>query len=154
MLHSRPRREDISGRDTDEPMEINGTRNFNVPPQRIWDALHNNDTLKSCLSGVDAIAWHGDSILAAEGGIGPIHGIVNAQVVEQTPPTHLKLAVNRTQTSGSLTVDLVPSGAGTALSYKAEVNGSGALGPAIAMAKPLVESQVGQFFSKLEGHLG
>jgi carbon monoxide dehydrogenase subunit G len=134
-------------------MELNGTQKFAASPQAVWSALHDNDVLKSCIPAAESIAWQGDTAVTASGGVGPIKGTLTAQVVEQTPPSHLKFAVNRTNVNGTLTVDLAPDGAGTTLTYAGTVNAGGPVGAALAVAQGLIKGQVEQFFSRLETHV-
>jgi uncharacterized protein len=135
-------------------MELRGTHTFaSASPQQVWNALHNSAAVKNSLPGADSVEWQGDSAIAVSGGIGPIKGSGVAQVVEQTPPTHLKLAVNRATVNAAVTVDLAPSGAGTLLSYVATAEANGAMGAGLTMAKPLIEGQLNAFFSKLEGQI-
>lgn len=134
-------------------MELNGTQKFAAPPQTVWNALHNDTILKNSAPAAESIAWQGDGAVMVSGGIGPIKGSLTAQVAEQTPPTHLKLAVNRTQINGTLTVDLAPDGAGTLLTYSGSLNASGALSAGLAMAHGLIKGQIDQFFSRLEGQV-
>ena len=134
-------------------MELNGTQKFSASPQAVWDALHNDDILKSSIPAAESIAWQGDNAVTVSGGIGPIKGTLTAQVVEQTPPSHMKFAVNRTQVSGTLSVDLAPDGSGTTLTYAGSVNASGAVGAGLAMAQGMIKGQIDQFFSRLETHV-
>jgi carbon monoxide dehydrogenase subunit G len=134
-------------------MDLNGTQKFAAPPQTVWNALHDDTILKNSIPAAESIAWQGDSAVTVSGGVGPIKGTLTAQVVEQTPPSHMKFAVNRTQVNGTLTVDLAPDGAGTLLTYSGTVNGSGAVGAGLAMAQGLIKGQVDQFFSRLEGQI-
>jgi carbon monoxide dehydrogenase subunit G len=66
----------------------------------------------------------------------------------------MKIGLSRTSVSGSLSVDLAPDGAGTLLTYNAQ----GTLNGAFAMldnplTRPLIDGQIGQFFSKLEAQI-
>jgi carbon monoxide dehydrogenase subunit G len=135
-------------------MELKGTHTFaSASPQQVWNALHNSAVLQACVPNVDSIAWQGDNAIAISGGFGPIKGSGVAQVTEQTPPSHMKIVVNRTQVNASLVVDMAPSGAGTLLTYSADVNANGPLSAGLAMAKGMVEGQLNQFFNKLEGQI-
>jgi carbon monoxide dehydrogenase subunit G len=134
-------------------MELNGTQKFSAAPQAVWDALHNDGVLKSAAPAADTIAWQGDNAVMVSGGIGPIKGTLTAQVVEQTAPSHMKLAVNRTQISGALTVDLAPDGGGTMLMYAGSITANGALSAGLAMVQGMIKSQVDQFFSRLEAQV-
>lgn len=134
-------------------MELKGTHKFAAPPQAVWDALHNSAVLQKCIPGVEEVTWQGESAIAARiSGIGPLKGPYSGQVqvVEHTAPTHMKIALNRTSVSGTVTVDLTPDGTGTLLAYTANGNLSGALAMLDnPLTRPVVDGQIGQFFSRL-----
>lgn len=138
-------------------MELKGSHKFAVAPQAVWNALHDSSVLKKCVPGVEEVAWQGEDAIAVKvGSIGPLKGPYagQAQVVEHTAPSHLKVAVNRASVSGSVTVDLTPDGAGTLLTYNASGNVSGPL--AIVdnpLTRPLVDGQINGFFSRLESQI-
>lgn len=141
-------------------MELKGTHRFNASPQAVWDALHNSATLQKCVPGAQEISWQGENTVHAffTVGIGPFagHGVIlDAQVTEHTAPSHLKLAVDRHGSHGSaeggITIDLRPDGAGTVLEYGGAVSLGG---PAALLdnplSRPLVNAQLGHFFTNLE----
>jgi carbon monoxide dehydrogenase subunit G len=138
-------------------MELKGTHKFTAPPQTVWDALHNADILRTCIPGIDEMTWKdANSLYAKVAGFGPLKGpyYFTVPVVEQTAPTYMKMAVNRTAISGSLDVTLSPEGAGTLLSYTAVASLSG---PASVidnpLTRPMVDGQINQIFSKLESQI-
>jgi carbon monoxide dehydrogenase subunit G len=137
-------------------MELNGSRKFAAAPQAVWNALHNGTILKNCIPGAEEVAWQGDSAVLYRGsvGAGPINlgaVTVQAQVVEQANPSHMKIAINRSVASGTVTIDLAPDGNGTVLTYSAQAQLSG---PAAAMdnfaTRPIVDGVINQIFAKLE----
>jgi len=138
-------------------MELKGTHKFAVAPQVVWDALHNPTILKNCIPGIEEIAWQGENAINARiSGIGPMKGPYGGTVtvLEHTAPSHLKIGLSRTSVSGNLSVDLAPDGAGTLLAYTAQ----GTLNGAFAMldnplTRPLIDGQIGQFFSKLDAQI-
>jgi carbon monoxide dehydrogenase subunit G len=65
----------------------------------------------------------------------------------------MKLTVARTGINAEANIDLAPDGAGTMLNYDAHANLSGAF-TAAEMAKPIVQSQMNGFFSRLSEKLG
>lgn len=134
-------------------MELNGTHTFAATPQAVWNALHNESVLKNCIPAADEVQWQGDSAVFVRGGIGPIKGGGTIQVTENTPPTHMKFVVNRTNVQGTLTVDLAPNGAGTLVTYAGTVNAGGPYAAGLAVAQGLIKGQVDQFFTKLEGQM-
>ena len=134
-------------------MEIKGTHKFAAAPQTVWDALHDSTVLENCLPAGNTAAWKGPDAIAVSVGIGPIKGSTLARVTSQTPPSHMKIEAGGNQVTASLTVDLVADGAGTVATYGAVAEAGGAAGAGLAMAKPLVESGINQFFSKLDGQI-
>lgn len=144
------------GRDTNSPMELNGTHRFAANRQAVWNALHNSAALQNSIPGAEEVAWQGDSAISlrVKVGVGPINGTFSgqAQVTEQTPPSHLKLSINRRGSTNAVqadvTIDLADEGAGTVLTY----HGTARLEGPIAMAdnpltRPLAEGALGQFFN-------
>ena len=135
-------------------MDISGSHTFpTASPQAVWNALHDAAILKACIPAADSIAWQGDTAIAVSGGVGPIHASIVAQVVEQSAPSHLKLSVSRASASGTLTVDITGSGAGSTLNYSGSVNAAGPFAGALMMARPLIDSQISQFFARLDGQI-
>lgn len=138
-------------------MELTGTHTFAASPEAVWNALHNSDVLKNTIPGVESVAWQGESAITATiSGIGPLKGPYSGtvQVAEHTAPSHLKIVRNGNSVSGSVTVDLAPNGSGTLLTYTAVGNLSGPL--AIIdnpLTRPVIDSQIGQFFSRLESQI-
>lgn len=144
-------------------MEISGSRSLKGSPQAVWDALHNPTTLQQCIPGAEEVTFLDPNTLkvGVNLGIGPFkgHGHVRVQIAEQSAPSHMKLAVNRSGdhngAQGGLTVDLAPEASGTAVNY----GGSVALSGPIAMldnpvTRPFVNSAVDQFFEKLDRQIG
>lgn len=143
-------------------MELTGKRTLKAAPDRVWAALQSLDVLRACIPGAEEVTFLDPTTLKVrlQVGIGPFkgHGSVRLQLAEQTAPTHLKLVVNRdgdhNSAHGSLTVDLAPESAGTALQY----SGSAVLGGPIAvldnaLTRPLVDSAVSDFFQRLNSHV-
>lgn len=138
-------------------MEINGNHKFAAPPQTVWDALHNNAILKNVVPGADEVAWDGTNAVTFRGsvGAGPINlgtVTVTAQVIEQSAPSHLKIGINRSVASGTVTVDIAPDGTGSLLTYNANVQLSGAVAAAAEnpLGRKFVDGQIGGIFDKLD----
>jgi carbon monoxide dehydrogenase subunit G len=134
-------------------MEIKGTHKFTAAPQAVWDALHDSTVLQNCLPSGNTAAWKGTDAIAATVGVGPLKGSTLARVTSQTPPSHLKIEAGGAQVTASLTVDLTADGAGTVATYSAVAEAGGAAGAGLAIAKPVIESGINQFFSKLDGQI-
>jgi carbon monoxide dehydrogenase subunit G len=134
-------------------MEIKGTHKFAAAPQEVWDALHDSSVLQNCLPAGNTAAWKGSDTIAATVGVGPLKGSTLARVSDQTPPSHMKIEAGGAQVTASLTVDLAADGAGTVATYTAVAEAGGAAGAGLAIAKPMIESGINQFFSKLDGQI-
>lgn len=140
-------------------MELNGTHKFAAAPQAVWDALHNGTILKNSIPGADEVAWQGDNAIAYRGsiGAGPLNlgtVAVQAQVVEQSAPNHLKIAINRASASGTVSLDLAPDGAGTLLRYaaNAQLSGAAAMADNFAM-KPIIDGVLNRVFASLDSQI-
>jgi carbon monoxide dehydrogenase subunit G len=140
-------------------MEIKGTHKFAAPPQRVWDALHNGLILKNAIPGAEMVDWQGNSSIVYRGsiGAGPLNlgtVTVDAQVVEQSAPTHMTVAINKASASGTVAIDLAPDGSGTVLTYTAaaQLSGPAAIADNFAM-RPIVDGVIGQVFSRLESQI-
>jgi carbon monoxide dehydrogenase subunit G len=140
-----------------ERMELKGTHKFAAPPQAVWSALHNEDVLVHCVPGADTVTWQGENaVTVMVSGIGPLKGPFGGtvQVAESAAPTHMKFDVSRRQVNGSMTVDLAPDAGGTLLAYTVVANLSGALAAADnPLTRPILDGQVGKFFSCLESQI-
>jgi len=138
-------------------MDLKGSQKFNANPQTVWDALHNAPLLRSVMPGVTELEWKGDSAIEIAGSIelGPIKQAIRGtiSVPESNPPSHMKLNVARTGISAESNLDLAPDGTGTMLNYTAHANLSGAFAAA-EIAKPMVQSQLNSFFSRLNDKIG
>ncbi|MBF6592513.1 MAG: SRPBCC family protein [Ktedonobacterales bacterium] len=135
-------------------MEIKGTHTFTANPQAVWDALHNSAMLRSSIPGAQEVAWQGDNAInvRANVGIGPMSRefMGTLPVTEHTPPSHMKIEVHRNLVAGFCVIDLAPNGAGTLLSYNANLDISGPMGVMAGAARPMVDQQLNQFFTRLE----
>jgi carbon monoxide dehydrogenase subunit G len=143
-------------------MDISGTRNLAASRQAVWDALHNPTVLHDSIPGAEEVTWQGNSALTirANIGVGPlkIAGTGQLQVVEQTPPSHLKMALKKqgaaSTVQADVTIDLAEAGSGTQVTYHATAKLDGPV--AIAdnpLTRPVVDGLLGQFFNRLEQQL-
>ena len=138
-------------------MDINGTQRFNSAPQQVWDALHNSAVLQGCVPGASSVTWEAGSIVINGAlSVGPVNrsGSARIQVSEEQPPRHMKLNIQRASVNATATIDLAADGPGTTLTYNAHADLGGALAAAAMMARPIVDSQLKQFFSCLASKLG
>jgi carbon monoxide dehydrogenase subunit G len=109
------------------------------------------------MPGVTELEWQGADAIAIAGALelGPMKQSIRGtiSVPESNPPSHMKLSVTRAGISAEANIDLAPDGAGTMLNYDAHANLSGAFAAA-EMAKPIVQSQMNGFFSRLSEKVG
>lgn len=137
-------------------MEIKGSHKFAAPPQAVWDALHNNTILQNAVPGADQVSWDGTNAVTFHGsvGAGPVNlgsVTVTAQVVEQQAPSHLKIGINRSVANGTVTVDIAPDGAGSMLTYNANMQLSGALAVADnPIVRNIADGKINDVFKKLD----
>lgn len=147
------------GRDTTDSMEISGTHKFTANRQAVWDALHDSAVLKKSIPGAEEVIWQSDGTITARIhiGIGPINGTYGGriQVVEQTAPSHLKLAINRNAIQAEATVELADDGSGTVATYQGTAKLQGPLAVADnIVGKQMAQGALGQFFKNFEQHIG
>ncbi|HEX8727455.1 MAG TPA: SRPBCC family protein [Ktedonobacterales bacterium] len=133
-------------------MELSGSQNFSASPQAVWDALHNPATLQNA-AGLQNVQWSNNSLTATVTlpNLGPISGgarTVTVSIDESSAPGHMKMSLNRSIINASGTVDIAPNGDGSTLTYSAVANVSGPLSAFEGVAKPMVQSQISQFFAK------
>lgn len=135
-------------------MELSGAQSFSAAPQAVWDALHNPSTLQNA-AGVANVQWADSAVTATvtlPSIAGPFAGTrtVQGEVSENTSPSHMKITLNRGPVNATATIDLAAEGAGTKLTYAVNAAITGPMGPVVeTMGKPIIESQLSQFFSKL-----
>jgi uncharacterized protein len=125
-------------------MELSGTHRFAAPRQVVWDALHNSAVLQKCIPGAEEVAWQGES---------PINGTYGGQlqVLEHTPPGHIKVALKRSIIDASASVDLTDDGTGTLATY----SGTATLGGGLSaldnvLGRQMAQGALGQFFKNFE----
>jgi carbon monoxide dehydrogenase subunit G len=132
-------------------MELSGSQNFSASPQAVWDALHNPAVVQNA-SGVQNVQWSDNAVTATVTlpNLGPISGTrtVTLSIDENSAPSHLKFSLSRSVLTASGTVDIAPNGSGSTLTYNAVGTVSGPLSAFEGMAKPMVQSQLSQFFAK------
>ncbi len=139
-------------------MDLSGSQKFAAPPQQVWNALMNPAVLKECIPGATNVTIANNVItMDASVNVPMLSGSfeLTANIVEQSAPTHAKLAVDRSGSFGSIkgdvTIDLAADGAGTNLTYTSHLDLSGKVGMADnPIGKPFVNSALGTFFKNLE----
>jgi carbon monoxide dehydrogenase subunit G len=143
-------------------MDFNGSQHFPAKtPQEVWDALLNPSILKECIPGAQKVTITGDQMsILVNVNLPFLNGEhhINARIAQQTPPSHAVLELERagasSSLSGTVTIDLVPEGAGTKLDYTAHIVLGGKLGLADnAIGKVGAQSALNNFFKQLESKL-
>lgn len=139
-------------------MDFSGSHTFaSSNPQQVWDALHNADTLKKCVPGIEQLSWEGTNAINVQAsvGMGPMsrtfYGTV--PVTESTAPNHMKVEVHRTIVDGFVNIEIAPQGSGSVLSYNSTINVSGPAAPIANMMSGQVNSQLEKFFRNLEANM-
>ena len=117
-------------------MQLSADYHFAKPPQDVWDALMNPDTLAGCIPGCRSIEPDGPDRYraAATVRVGPISGNLTATVTlsELNPPHSYKMTVeasgNLGFANGVSTVTLTPADdGGTAVHVDADAQVGGAV---------------------------
>lgn len=115
-------------------MELSHTRLVPAPPDRVWEALNDPDTLKACIPGCESFVREPDGTWSTTVAlkIGPVSARFAGRVelADVTPPTGYTLKFNGQGgaagfASGEAKVSLSPADGGTALAYvaKAQIGG-------------------------------
>lgn len=148
----------VSEEGSNGTMDFSGTHTFaGHNPQQVWAALHNADIVKKCIPGIEQLSWDGDSAVNVQASVnmGPMsrdfYGTI--PVTESNPPNHMRVELHRNIVDGICNIELAPNGAGTLLTYTANVNVSGPIGAVANMAKGQVDGQVQKFFNNLEANM-
>jgi carbon monoxide dehydrogenase subunit G len=139
-------------------MELSGTHRFAASRQVVWDALHNSAILQRCIPGAEEVAWQGESAVRARVklGLGPISGTYGGQVdvLEHTPPSHIKVALKRSIIDATATIDLTDDGTGTLATYAGSATlGSGLSALDNVIGRQMAQGALSQFFKNFEAAL-
>lgn len=99
-------------------MKVSGSYTFDLPAQKVWDALTNPSVLASCIPGCSGLEAVGENRYQASlaVGVGPVRGNYNARVsiLDMVPPESYRLVVEGNGptgfASGEATIKLVDQG--------------------------------------------
>jgi carbon monoxide dehydrogenase subunit G len=139
-------------------MKITGSYEFNAPPEKVWSALTNPESLRGCIPGCERLDTVGpDQYEAAIAvAIGPIRGKFDAKISmqDQEPNKSYKLVVEGRGTSGFVTgeavVTLQPNGAATTVLVEGDSQSGGLLARVgQRMVESVAKSQMDRFFNCL-----
>jgi len=115
-------------------MELSNTRIVAAPPEKVWEALNDPETLKACIPGCERFEREGDAAWSATVAtrIGPVSARFNGrvEVLDATPPTGYTLRFEGQGgaagfASGEAKVSLAPDAGGTSLTYAASAQVGG-----------------------------
>ncbi len=117
-------------------MIVEGTRTFNAPIERVWQLLLDPAVMEKSMPGAEGLRHieNGRYEGKVRVGLGPITAAEFALIVQLKdvqPHTHYGMNIDSTgrfgYTRGEATVDLVPAGTGTAMTYRANLNVGGTI---------------------------
>lgn len=117
-------------------MELTGEHRIPAPRQKVWEALHDPEILKACITGCQRLEKVDDKHLSATvlAKVGPVKATFDAKVEIQNeiPPEHYTLVGEGKGgvagfAKGSADVDLREEGDETVLTYRADAHIGGKL---------------------------
>lgn len=141
-------------------MKIAGNATLAAPPERVWDAFHDPESLARCLPGCNTLTEIGPHqyAMSITAGVAAIKGTYDGQVhlTEQEHPEAFTLKAKGSGAPGTVDADvkvrLVPDGnGGTNLTYEAEAAVGGAIGGVgQRMLAGVSRKMAGQFFTAVD----
>jgi len=145
-------------------MELTGEHRIPAPRQRVWDALHDPQLLKECITGCESLEMADDGTMKARvtAKVGPVKATFDAdvEIVNSVPPQSYTLQGAGKGgvagfANGSADVTLTEEGEETVLAYHAKATVGGKLAQ---LGSRLVDSTAkryaADFFSCLSQKLG
>ena len=117
-------------------MKVSGSYTFDLPAQKVWEALTDPAVLASCIPGCSGLEAVGENQYQASlsVGVGPVRGSYNAKVsiLDMVPPQSYRLVVEGNGptgfASGEAAIKLVDQGTRTTV----EVNSDAQVGGTVA----------------------
>ncbi|HKD74434.1 MAG TPA: SRPBCC domain-containing protein [Ktedonobacterales bacterium] len=139
-------------------MDFSGAQQFHSAPQQVWNALHNPAILKESIPGARDVTITGNQIaITLHISLPMIGGDVTLAptIKQEQPPQHAVLAINYVSDvstlKGDVTIDLATDGAGTRLTYAAQLHLTGRIGVADnIVGKTAAQTGLNHFFKNLE----
>jgi carbon monoxide dehydrogenase subunit G len=141
-------------------MKIAGNATLAAPPERVWDAFHDPESLARCLPGCNTLTEIGPHqyAMSITAGVAAIKGTYDGQVhlTEQEHPQAFTLKAKGSGAPGTVDADvkvrLSPDGnGGTSLTYEAEAAVGGAIGGVgQRMLAGVSKKMAGQFFTAVD----
>ena len=139
-------------------MKISGSYEFSAPPEKVWSALTNPESLCGCIPGCEALKSVGqDRYEAAIAvAIGPIRGKFDAKIsmLDQEPNKSYKLVIEGRGTSGFVNSEAVVTLQANGANTTVQVEGDSQTGGLLArvgqrMIEGVAKSQMDRFFNCL-----
>ncbi|TQJ51922.1 carbon monoxide dehydrogenase subunit G [Phycicoccus sp. SLBN-51] len=141
-------------------MKIAGNATLAAPPERVWDAFHDPESLARCLPGCNTLTEIGPHqyAMSITAGVAAIKGTYDGQVhlTEQEHPEAFTLKAKGAGAPGTVDADvkvrLSPDGnGGTNLTYEADAAVGGAIGGVgQRMLAGVSKKMAGQFFTAVD----
>ena len=117
-------------------MELTGEHRIPAPRQKVWEALHDPEILKECITGCESLEMGDDGTMKAKvtAKVGPVKATFNAdvEITNSNPPESYTLVGEGKGgvagfAKGSADVSLAEDGEETVLTYSAKANVGGKL---------------------------
>lgn len=140
-------------------MKINGSYVFDAPPDKVWRAITDPDSLGRCIPGCDRLEAMGDNRWEASMvvAVGPIRGKFDAKIsmLDQDPYNSYKLVVEGRGPSGFVNgeavITLEPNGATTTVAVEGDSRPGGLLARVgQRMMESVAKSTMDRFFACLK----
>ena len=139
-------------------MKLSGSYEIDAPPEQVWHALTNPESLKGCIPGCQRLEAVGEDAYEAALTIalGPIRGNFDAKVsmCEQMPHESYRLVVESRGSAGFVNgdavVNLIPNGEGTTVQVDGDAQAGGLLARVgQRMMESVSRSMMDRFFTCL-----
>jgi len=144
-------------------MKISGVVSLSAPPQQVWDAIHDPNTLARTLPGCESLTELGpnDYQMRVNLGVAAVRGTYdgNVRLKDTDVPNALTLKASGAGKPGTVDADVdvrvAPSeDGGTKVSYDADATVGGAIGGVgQRMLSGVTKKMAGQFFAALDAEI-
>ncbi len=140
-------------------MNVSGTRDFDAPPQLVWDVLNDPSQMAKVMPGVESFEIeddkHWNARVKVPLGMGGLKLKMSFEKVEERPIEFAKLNAKGSGVGAIINMatsfHLAPSGAGTSMNWEADVKIAGPVGSMGArVLQPIVNSQVENVLGALD----
>jgi carbon monoxide dehydrogenase subunit G len=143
-------------------VNLDGSAVLSAPPERVWEVITDPAVLARTIPGCETLEQTGDNEyrMNVTVGVGAIRGTYAGEVrlSDQQPPRsyvmHASGAGGPGNVRATVTINLEPSGEGTALTYSADaVVGGAVAGVGQRMITGVAKRMAGQFFTAIDNEL-